>query len=157
MNNNHYNDSPYAAPDSTVLDLENDQIDVIPASKGTRFLNVLIDYVGFSVFSIVVGLALGLIWGEAAVELLEKTPEIVTVIIIFFVYYLSQEILFNRTLGKLVTGTTIVNAEGRKPARLQIIGRTFARMIPFEPFSFFGKTGRGWHDSLSGTYVVKRL
>jgi hypothetical protein len=31
--------------------------------------------------------------------------------------------------------------------------RTICRFIPFEAFSFFGQ--KGWHDSISGTNVVK--
>jgi uncharacterized RDD family membrane protein YckC len=27
-------------------------------------------------------------------------------------------------------------------------------LIPFEQFSFFGEDGKGWHDSISKTYVV---
>ena len=30
-----------------------------------------------------------------------------------------------------------------------------ARFIPFEPFSFLGGGGNGWHDSLSGRRVVR--
>jgi uncharacterized RDD family membrane protein YckC len=59
-----------------------------------------------------------------------------------------------RTLGKLITRTSVVDAEGRRPTFKQVLGRTFSRIIPFEPFSFFGKDARGWHDSMSNTFVV---
>jgi uncharacterized RDD family membrane protein YckC len=49
----------------------------------------------------------------------------------------------------------VVRFDGNKPNVPQIIGRTFARFIPFEPFSVaFGSSNNGWHDSLSGTRVV---
>ena len=68
-------------------------------------------------------------------------------------YYVVFEGIFGWTVGKLVTGTRVIRADGNKPNVPQIIGRTFARFIPFEPFSVL--FGRGWHDSLSGTRVVK--
>ena len=72
-----------------------------------------------------------------------------------FYYYFVLEAIFNTTVGKCVTGTTIVNESGNKPGIAQIIGRTVCRFIPLEAFSFFGRDARGWHDSLSVTYVVK--
>jgi uncharacterized RDD family membrane protein YckC len=71
-------------------------------------------------------------------------------------YYIISEGLFQRTLGKLLTGTRVVTADGGRPTFGQIVGRSFARMIPFEAFSFLGGDGGpvGWHDSLSGTRVV---
>ena len=60
--------------------------------------------------------------------------------------------MFNTTPGKCATNTVIVNEAGNRPNFGQILGRTFARLIPFDALSFF--SARGWHDSLSGTYVV---
>jgi hypothetical protein len=34
--------------------------------------------------------------------------------------------------------------------------RTLSRFIVFEALSYLGSVSRGWHDSLSGTYVVKK-
>ena len=71
-------------------------------------------------------------------------------------YHALLEGFYGRTLGKLVTGTQVVGADGSRATWGQIIGRTFARFIPFEPFSFFGRPPpAGWHDSLSGTRVVR--
>jgi hypothetical protein len=42
-----------------------------------------------------------------------------------------------------------------QPTLPHLLGRTFSRIIPFEPFSFLDKNHPvGWHDSLSGTRVV---
>jgi len=73
---------------------------------------------------------------------------------LFIVYYLLLEGIFNTTAGKCATNTVIVNENGGRPGFGQIAGRTFARLIPFDALSFLGSTARGWHDSLSGTYVV---
>lgn len=75
---------------------------------------------------------------------------------VFLGYAIVSEALFQRTLGKMITGTCVVRADGTKPTFGQIVGRSFARFIPFEAFSFLGGKGFpvGWHDSLSGTRVI---
>ena len=50
----------------------------------------------------------------------------------------------------------VVNVHGAKPSVNAIIKRTLCRFIPFEPFTFLGLNSRGWHDSFSKTYVVKK-
>jgi uncharacterized RDD family membrane protein YckC len=69
-------------------------------------------------------------------------------------YYIIFEGAFGWTVGKLITGTRVIRFDGRKPRFPQIVGRTAARFIPFEPFSLLGG-GNGWHDSMSGTRVVR--
>jgi uncharacterized RDD family membrane protein YckC len=68
-------------------------------------------------------------------------------------YYTFMESTLGRSLGKLITGTKVINLEGKRPKPLTILGRSFARLVPFEPFSFFGNE-RGWHDRWSDTRVV---
>lgn len=77
-------------------------------------------------------------------------------LVYFFItlYYLMTEGIFNTTIGKTIMGNMVVNNIAGRPGIGQRIGRTFARLIPFEPLSFvFGS--RGWHDDLTDTYVVK--
>ena len=69
-------------------------------------------------------------------------------------YFIVTESLWQKTLGKLITGTVVVSADGYKPSFGQIVGRSVARLIPFEALSFLGRYPVGWHDSLSGTRVV---
>ena len=62
-------------------------------------------------------------------------------------------------MGKLITGTRVVTENGGKPRWGQIVGRSFARFIPFEALSVLfwnDKERRGWHDSLSKTCVVRK-
>jgi uncharacterized RDD family membrane protein YckC len=76
-------------------------------------------------------------------------------IIVFLGYHLICESLFQKTLGKVITKTKVVDREGNKPTFLRILGRSLARYIPFEPLSYLiGKHPMGWHDSLSKTLVV---
>jgi|GEM_PF-663845 len=72
-----------------------------------------------------------------------------------FLYYFIFESLCQRTPGKLITGTKVIDIDGRKPTLGAIAIRTLIRFIPFEAFSFPGKKAYGWHDRWSETYVVK--
>ncbi|SFD27508.1 RDD family protein [Flavobacterium phragmitis] len=72
------------------------------------------------------------------------------------IYYLIFESLFARTMGKIITGCIVVNENGLKPNFKIICIRTVCRLIPFDLFSFLGKSGRFWHDSISKTYVVEK-
>jgi uncharacterized RDD family membrane protein YckC len=57
--------------------------------------------------------------------------------------------------GKLITGTRVVTESGEVPTARQILIRTVVRFVPFEAFSFLGSSGTGWHDTWSGTRVVR--
>lgn len=121
-----------------------------PARAGLRFINRLIDSLIIIYF-----LYYQLIRGR----LLTTQPfssDYLSLMAIEFsllvMYYLLLESIFNTTAGKCATNTIIVNENGERPNFGQILGRTFARLIPFDALSFLG--ARGWHDSLSGTYVV---
>lgn len=70
-------------------------------------------------------------------------------------YYWILEGLFGRTIGKFLTGTKVVAADGSRAAASAILGRTLIRLIPFEIFSFCSTSDSGWHDRWSKTAVVK--
>jgi len=73
---------------------------------------------------------------------------------IFLTYFIFFEGIWQRTLAKFITKTKVVTEDGSKPSFLRILGRTFARFIPFDAISFL--FGRGWHDHLSKTLVVPK-
>ncbi|RDI06773.1 RDD family protein [Flavobacterium sp. AG291] len=70
-------------------------------------------------------------------------------------YYMIMEITTQRTVGKLITGTIVISEDGSKPEAKSIIGRSLCRIFTIEALSFLRAYPRGWHDSASGTYVVK--
>ena len=74
---------------------------------------------------------------------------------IFFLYYALSEGLGGTTLGKLICGYTVIDEQANKISFGKAMLRTICRYIPFEQFSCFAE--RGWHDTLSKTYVVKKL
>ena len=132
------------------------------ASHGQRFLNLFMDYIGqLIVFFIVLEIA-------ASIAMENGNKDFITGFIkndimqytfatgVSLLYYNIFEIFTARTLGKLVTQTIVVNEYGEKPHYEVVLLRSLCRLIPFEILSFIGMPPRGWHDSLSKTYVVKK-
>ena len=147
--------NPYAAPRSRVDEAETPESGEV-ASRGRRFLNLLLDFCGYMLLSMAIGVVLAIVYPRALDALNSPGPlsDYAFGIGVMLVYYVPQEVLFGRTLGKLATGTRVVNEAGGSASFGQILGRTAARFIPFEPFSFLAG-GVGWHDKLSGTRVVR--
>jgi uncharacterized RDD family membrane protein YckC len=135
----------------------------ILASQGQRFLNVIIDSVFIYILILSAGTTIVLI-AEATnnfavsswVENMNLVEIIAYGLLILFLYYFLTEVYFSRTLAKLVTRTIVVTSDGSKPTIKMIFIRTLSRFIVFEGLSYLGSISRGWHDSLSGTYVVKK-
>jgi uncharacterized RDD family membrane protein YckC len=150
-------ENPYASPSAPHH--PSDQLDVrqpvTPAGRGARFANLIIDYLAQVAIGFVLGIVVVVIGGEQGLAFLDETPDLVVGIPIILVYYFVFEATTSRTLGKLVTGTKVVNQDGGPPTLGQIVGRTFCRLIPFDAFSFLGTPPRGWHDSIPKTIVVK--
>jgi uncharacterized RDD family membrane protein YckC len=146
--------NPYAAPRAdTQADVEAEEAAGLEsAGLGLRFANYFIDsFVG------------GIIQGAISLAALRASPSedaagilLVVGFAAMFSYFVVFEGVWGRTIGKLITGTRVVRFDGYKPHLPQTIGRTFARCIPFEQFSFlFSSNALGWHDTLSGTRVVR--
>jgi uncharacterized RDD family membrane protein YckC len=119
------------------------------ASTGKRFANLLLDQFFMIVMVVVAAVVLG---GGADGE---DAPGNGLTWLMMLGYYLFFEGVFGVTPAKLITKTRVVRLDGSKPSFAQILGRTFARFVPFEPFSFFGGSA-GWHDRWSKTAVVNR-
>lgn len=67
-------------------------------------------------------------------------------------YYFTCEKTMQRTIGKFATDSVVINKYAEQPSTRQLIGRSFARLVPFEALSCL--SDRGWHDKWSKTYVV---
>lgn len=162
------NDNPYASPAMPADVIE--EATLAPpvlkiASQGKRFLNLIIDNVLLQVVSLALGFVVGLVYvftlmppGGGLTKEQETVLNLVSTLIglaVALAYFIFCEAVFQRTPAKLLTGTLVVTPEGRRPAFGQIVGRSLARFIPFEPFSFLGGNPPvGWHDRLSGTRVI---
>ncbi|MCE9556508.1 MAG: RDD family protein [Planctomycetes bacterium] len=135
------------------------------ASRGKRLVNMMIDNVIVNILTM--GMLFMVIIAFEYLNARNLAPGpgdppvlalLIGVLVGFFVptcYFILTEGLLQRSPAKFITGTKVVNVHGQRPTWRQIAGRTLARFIPFEPFSFlFGPEAIGWHDSLSDTRVI---
>ncbi len=130
----------------------------ISVSNGMRFVNSLID--SLVVGSIVAIPLMGYVFTSADLDdpdSISQKANSFQVIILggqFLYYFLMEAYMGGRTLGKMVTGSVVVNKNGEMATPANIAGRTLCRFIPFDNVSFIFT--RGWHDSISDTYVVDK-
>lgn len=143
------------------MSLENFVVtDDIFASREKRFVNLIIDYISYYAFSFIIGIFLGILELLGLTGILTYLDTMGTIenllfgIIIVTIYFFTFETMTQRTLGKYVSKTMVVLEDGSKPTPTDILLRSLCRFIPFEAFSFLGSEGRGWHDTISNTYVV---
>jgi uncharacterized RDD family membrane protein YckC len=119
------------------------------ASLGARFANLVVDTIGRMLFTFMLMMPLIMLKLEGA--------STIAALIGLLGYHFLFEVTLARTPGKFVTGTRVVSDDGSRASAVQILGRTLARFVPFEPFSFLfgGHPANGWHDKWSRTRVVK--
>jgi uncharacterized RDD family membrane protein YckC len=137
--------------------------DDLLASHGQRLLNFIIDLIIQYIIWVSVGQTIlifsnvtnnyNLSYTLESLSLIEKS---VSALVIWILYYGLTDLYFSRSLAKYFTKTVVVMKDGSKPGRTTIFKRTLSRLMPLDPFSFLGKTPRGWHDLISETYVVKK-
>jgi uncharacterized RDD family membrane protein YckC len=137
--------------------------DKLLASNGSRFLNYILDLFAFVLFfflfCVALGTFIGLLGGTSLSSWISELGDLgwnLIVFTLFILYYTLLEGFFGRSVGKFITGTILVDENGQKPSFGAIFKRSLCRLIPFDTFSFLGSDGRGWHDTLSDTYVVNK-
>jgi uncharacterized RDD family membrane protein YckC len=130
-------------------------------SKNNRFVNHLIDLI--PQYAIMYGISYSFLYlGEFTGNYtlnnywagLSQIENLLYSYILMLLYFFIFESINNRTLGKYVTKSMVIMSNGEKPTYQQIFKRSLCRMIPFDGLSFLGANGKGWHDSMSNTYVV---
>ncbi len=153
---------PNSSIEQSLATTSNLKPEFAPATVWRRLTNYFIDRVLFYIFTFVLGFLLALIPGvgdwfidnEASWYGILVT---IAAVLLYVVYFVIFEATLQRTIAKYITQTKVVMRDGSKPPLKNIIGRSFARLIPFEQFSFLtGKYPIGWHDSLSKTLVVPK-
>jgi len=139
---------------------------LIYASVGQRFVNFLIDlipiYALIYAFSFLFGVIM-ILCGTSQSELHDfiQTPQFTLVsygivIVAHTLYYTIVEgASKGRTLGKLVSGTKVVQEDGQKITWKQAFLRSLCRLIPFDGLSAF--SSHPWHDTITKTSVIKKI
>lgn len=136
--------------------------DDLVAKLEHRFINWILDTVMLillSIVFIVITAAIATSYGNKTLItylLVNPVGQFTFITIVRLIYYVSFETLFGQTVGKFVTQTKVVDSKGNPASHESILIRTLCRLIPFYEFSFFGIPPRGWHDSISKTYVVNK-
>lgn len=152
--------NPYESPLSAVADVPADAAVLMPATKLRRFVHWMIDRL------IVVGIiflgmvAAGIVGGDEVLDWVEQLPWWQDQLIgfaVIIVYYTLMEGATGTTIGKLLTGTRVVDEAGRPITFGQALLRSLSRIVPFEAFSILfadDDDPRGWHDRWPRTRVV---
>lgn len=136
--------------------------DELLAALEQRFINWFLDTVMLVVLSVIFIFIIATVstsYGNKVLPtylLINPIGQFTFITITRLIYYVSFETLFGRTVGKFVTQTIVVDENGEPANHQTILIRTLCRLIPFYEFSFFGIPTRGWHDSISKTYVVDK-
>jgi uncharacterized RDD family membrane protein YckC len=152
-------DNSYANPYHDNDLLTEFEVNLVQASSGKRFANFIIDLVVVVVITV---LLLG-IYMFATGSLLETASEgsfaalvenVVYSVIFGVLYGLIEGIFKGKSLGKLITGTRAVNADGTRISFKSAILRGLSRIVPFEAFSALGTPSYPWHDRWTNTLVV---
>jgi uncharacterized RDD family membrane protein YckC len=132
----------------TAKSTEEKEFEAKKVNSVTRFLNFIIDTIVWFIIVAILTNALN-----------AKDPMQMAVgYFIFFAsyigYYAFMETKYQKTIGKFITKTKVVNKNGTKPEGGDILRRTFCRLIPFDRISFLF-TSNGFHDRLSDTTLIK--
>lgn len=136
--------------------------DELLVSSGRRFLNSLLDTIAFVLCLVGLRMIIGVVSDVLGLDVFNEGKDNLGELVwncLFLIgiltYYVLLEGIFGRTVGKFITGTIVVDANGKQPSFGTICKRTLCRLIPFDSYSFLGNA-RGWHDSNSDTYVVDK-
>lgn len=122
-------------------------------SKSKRIINLLIDTMVVGILTLFVMIILDYA-GINSKFISTKSNIKIIFIVIQICYYLILEYTLNKTIGKFITHSKVVNLDFSKPNFFQLIIRTVIRFVPFEFLSFINM-GKGWHDLLSKTLVIE--
>jgi len=132
---------------------EQKEFDSKKVSSLTRLLNFIIDSIAFLIVFAILGFIIGLFYITDN-QMIIQFAGYILLAIAFFGYYIFMEYKFQKSIGKLITKTKVLRADGEKAQLGDIVARTFCRLIPFDRLSYLF-TSNGFHDRLSNTTVIK--
>ncbi len=134
-------------------------INLVQASSGKRFANLLIDNICFIVVGVFMFLMLDAIT-PAYTMFIESSAwgDFIDRIVWILVYGIFmgclETIMKGKTPGKFITRTRVVNEDGTPISAATAFKRGLIRCIPFCALSALGSPCYPWHDSWTHTYVI---
>lgn len=154
-------DNPYESPRSAIAEAGDTAVALVPATKLRRFVHWLVDRIVVVGIIFLAMVAAGVVGGEEVLDWAERLTWWQDQLIGFAVtiaYYTLMEGTTGITIGKLLTGTRVVDEAGRRISFLQASLRSLSRVVPFEAFSVLfadDEDPRGLHDRWPKTRVVR--
>lgn len=149
--------SRYRVSDRTLLEADQPvrQI-VVLVSRARRLAGCLIDLVVVTLIAAAFVFSIVEVFGYGSLDWIDsEAKDWAATTFSYLLYCFAMEVTIGRTLGKIMTGLTMVNEQGGSPALGQTLVRTLVRLVPFDPVSIFRASRRCWHDTLSGTCVIR--
>ncbi|HUR65630.1 MAG TPA: RDD family protein [Chitinophagaceae bacterium] len=146
--------------------LFNDEVMYTAASQGQRFINWLIDNIllRIVVAKLTVKILINFLLSvepEFTYRNFGGDPTFAAYLLSFvfvtfhylFYYTICEKAFKGYTLGKLLSGTRAIRADGGELTVKDALLRSLSRMVPLEAFSGF--SNQPWHDKWTKTTVVK--
>jgi uncharacterized RDD family membrane protein YckC len=134
--------------------------DLVRAETGKRLLNYIIDLVVFYILLFGVAVIVALVAPAALQWFVDDTGgfslvQQLLILVLYSVYMFLVEAIFKgKSLGKMVTRTRAVNADGSRISAATALSRGFSRAVPFSAFSAFGSPCNPWQDKWTHTMVI---
>jgi uncharacterized RDD family membrane protein YckC len=140
--------------------LDDAGVDLVHASGGTRFSNLLIDgIIRYLLWRFLLApltgvliVAMGLYYDTVASLTLESY--VFAIVYDIFFLTLQEAALGGKTIGKFITRTRAVNVDGTPINFRKALLRSVSRAVPFEAFSALGSPCYPWHDRWTSTLVI---
>lgn len=117
-----------------------------------RFLHNIVDTLAVFVVWLIYVFFLGAF--SNSVEEINEVVYKILLVVSFFSYYIIMETVYQKTIGKFITKTKVVTLDGGVPKLVDIVRRTFCRLIPIDAISYLF-TQDGLHDKLSDTTLIR--
>ena len=147
------------APSTHLLtDIETTHI--VQAGTGKRFANYIIDVIVFYIVVFFLAMVIAMVdpsllsWMEATDAGTNLLSSLISLLLYGIIMGITEAITGGRSLGKLITGTRAVNADGSPVSMQTAFWRGLCRAVPFEAFSALGAPSYPWHDKWTNTYVI---
>ena len=145
---------------TTTTDYLSLETELVRASTGQRFGNYLIDLVLFYVLFFAFGMVLVVI-SPSTLENIDTestgfnlVDRLLTLLIYALYMGLVEGLFKGKSLGKLITGTRVVNMDGTKISFATAFARGCSRAVPFCAFSALGTPCNPWQDKWTNTMVI---
>ena len=133
---------------------------LVQAGHGQRLANYLVDMISFYLVFFIVSFIIIVVNPAVADNISGERDgfgllERLVALLLYGMYMGIVESLFRgRSLGKLITGTKVVNEDGSPISAQTALLRGLCRAVPFNAFSALGAPCFPWHDKWTKCYVV---